>query len=349
MSSDTPIKETSSKRKYLLLLAAILLVAAGWSGAWAYGRSVLASQIDQKLAQVSDLGTEVNCRDLDIGGYPFRYEIYCKDLRAADLSGAESSVAGLNAVALVYNPWHVILEAKTPAAVSVPLKGFAGELSWETAWASAKYSMDSLGDVDVVLTQPELNFQNPLASGRAGSAKAELHLRASPDETGAVDGFVSIDGLTSELMPSLASPVDTRFHVRVRDAAPLLAGADLRWIIQELGGELPVRLELAEIAMGMSRFGASGDLTVNGAGALSGTLTLTLVQPDGFLKTIQPLFPAGSNEFSILESLLTSLKPTGTDHRGDPAIEFPLILDHGLMRVGFITLGRIPPLFQAGS
>jgi hypothetical protein len=349
VSSGTPAQKASAKRKYILLLAAIIVVAAGWSGAWAYGRSVLASQLDQQIAQLSEMGTDINCADLGIGGFPFRYEVHCTDLRTSDRVGTQSALAGLNAVALVYNPMHVILEAQTPAVLNAPLTGLTGELSWETARASAKYSTMSLGDVDMVLTQPQLTFQNPVVSGLATSDKAEFHLRMAPDDSGAVDGYLSIDGLILDVMPSLTNPVNSRMHVRVLNGAPLLSGADLRWLIQENGGELPLRLELAEIVMGKSRFGARGDLKINSAGALSGTVTMTLVQPGDFLTAIRPLFPAGSNEFSILDSMLTSLQPTGTDHLGDPAIEIPLILDQGLMRIGFITLGRIPPLFQAGS
>lgn len=349
MSSGTPETQTSSKKKYILLLVALFVVAAGWSGAWVYGRSVLASQIDGQFDLFAANGTDINCGKLVIGGYPFRYEIYCENLRTADLSGTQGTVAGLNAVALVYNPWHIILEAKTPALVSVPVNGLAGELSWKTARASAKYSLEALGDVDVVLTQPQLAFQNPVASGRAKSEKAEFHLRKSPGEAGSVEGFLTIDALGLDLLPSLPGPVNARLHIQVQNGEPLLSGADLRGLVHENGGELPLRLELAEVAMGNSRLGARGDLLVNGAGALSGTVAFTLVQPEDVLNTIRPLFPAGSNEFSILESLLMSLQPTGTDHRGDPAIEFPLVIDHGLMRIGFITVGRIPPLFQAGS
>ncbi|MFN3130046.1 DUF2125 domain-containing protein [Roseibium sp.] len=349
MSSDTAAGKTPSKRKYLVLIGVIVIVVAGWSGAWAYGRTVLADQLDMQFGRFSEQGTEVTCTDLTIGGYPWRYEIRCDDLKSRDLSGSEGAMGGLTAVALVYNPWHVILEAATPAAVSLPLAGVSGDLTWETARASARYSTEALGKVDVVVTKPALRVQNPAAEARVVSEKAEFHLRPSPETTGAVDGFFSIDGLMVEQLPSLTNPVDARMHLQVLNGAPLLSGADLRSLVLANGGELPVRLVLAEVALGASRFGGRGDLTVNGAGALSGTLTLTLVQPSNMLNSIRPLFPPNSNEFSIVESLLSSLQPTGTDHLGDPAIEIPLLIDNGLMRMGFVTLGRIPPLFQAGS
>jgi len=349
VSSDTRLKERSGKTKYILLLAAVLAVTGGWSGAWVFGRSVLSDQLHGQLAALAGQGTDVRCNDLAIGGFPFRYEVQCSGLKTAGQSGTEGTLSRLKAVALVYNPWHVILEAETPVAVSIPVAGVTGQLTWDTARASAKYSTDKLGDVDIVLTQPELSVKNAVGSGQARSDKAEAHLRPSPDMPGAVDGFVSVNGLVSDGLPPLPGPIDARVHVRALNGDPLLSGAALPDVILQNGGALPLRLELAELVLGSSRIGAEGDVTLNTSGSLSGNLTLTLVGPEGVLDALRPLFPPNSNQFSVLQSLLTRLQPTGKDRHGNPAIEFPLILDNGLMRIGFLTLGRIPPLFPAGS
>ncbi len=349
MSSDTPISAPSSKRKYIFLVAAIAIVVAGWTGAWFFGRSVLADQLKQAFRQLSEQGTDVACADLKIGGFPFRYEVYCSNLQSADQSGTQFDLQGLNTVALVYNPFHVIAEARSPAAIALPMNGTTGLITWDTARASVKYSLSALGNVDLVLERPEIDFQSTFVVGLVAAEKTELHLRKAPDEAGAVDTYVSIDKITTNAIPSLNDPIDTRVHVRIENGEPLLSGKDIRLLLQETGGELPLRLELAEISLKASRLGARGDLKLNAAGTLSGMLTMTMVQPQDFLDAIRPFFPPDSNEFSILQSLMTSLKATGKDHRGDPAVEIPVILDHGLIRIGFVTLGRIPPLFQAGS
>lgn len=73
-----------TRRGYILLAGAIVLVIAGWSAAWFYGQSVLREQLDRQIVRMADQGLDVSCADLAIAGYPFRYEVSCADMRSAD-------------------------------------------------------------------------------------------------------------------------------------------------------------------------------------------------------------------------------------------------------------------------
>ncbi|MEP4770153.1 MAG: DUF2125 domain-containing protein [Roseibium sp.] len=348
MTTEPTLPQVSSKKRYIVLLAVIGLVIVGWSGAWTYGRSMLADQLDLQMARITGNGLELGCADLRIAGYPFRYEIRCTDLTSKDRFGAEGNLGSLNAVTLVYNPWHVILEADAPAAIAVPVNGLSGDISWDTARASVKYSMDGLGDLDMVLTKPKAAFQNSFSAAAASSEKAELHLRKAPDLPDGVDGFVSVDDLKLENVPELNDLLNLRVHLRLENGAPLLSGANLALLTQMNDGQLPIQLVFSEIKSGHSRFGASGDLVLDGNGLLSGQVKLSLSNPEQALAMIKPLFPSQDNGSSVAEGLFKSLKPTATDPDGNPAIELPLVIDQGMMRIGFVTLGWIPPLFQAG-
>ena len=332
-SEDTSV---SSKNKYIYLLIAIGVVVAGWTGAWFYGRSLVSDQIAQQMARLSASGVRVSCGDLGVFGYPFRYEVRCQDLQTRDRFGAEGKLGSLDAVALIYNPFHIILEADAPAAFGNPVMGLTGELSWETARASVKYTQEALGDVDVVLARPEFVFEGAYTSGVAASEKTELHLRNVPDLPAGIDGYVSIDALRLETLPQLDVPLDTKLHLRLENGSPILSGVSLPQLIQMTGGPLPVQLVFAEIKADASRLGAAGDLVVNENGTLSGKVTLTLSNPDQAIALLKPLMPPQNNGVAVAEGLLTSMKPTAEDSAGNPAIEVPLIIDqwhgaHGLL------------------
>lgn len=347
--STTPNKPAkSSKRRYILLMSAIVLVIAGWTAAWFYGRSVLADQLNLQMSNLARSGLEVSCEDLDIAGYPFRYEVSCDDLRSLDRSGTTSSLQSLRAVALIYNPWHIIFEAKAPAAMAAPLNGVAGEMTWETARASIKYSQEALGDVDAVVRKPEAAFENAFSAGKFAAEKAEFHLRKTPDQADRLDGFLSIDSLQLQSVPDLQEVIDIRGHLQVDGGTAFLAGADLVSLVQGNNGELPVKLVLFKAVLGKSSVGATGDLLVNGDGTVSGTLNLTLGNGEDLLLAIKPLFPPQDNSYALIEGVVKGLVSADGQAGETSSVALPMVIDRGAVRIGFLPLGQIPPLFAAG-
>lgn len=348
--SQTEIKSTNrTKRRYFLLIAVIILVAAGWSGAWLYGRSVLSGQIASQLDGMERTGLKVACSELGIAGYPFRYEVHCDDLTSQDRLGSAGKLKGLNAVALVYNPWHVIFEAKAPASVAIPIRGAAGNLTWDTARASIKFASSALGAVDAVIDKPEAAFEDAFSSGVFEADKAEIHLRTAPGAPETLEGFASVDGLKLLSLPELQAPLQMRGHVQIEGGSGMMAGMDLATLVQISEGALPVRLVLLETLVGDSRVNASGDLVVGGDGTLSGNLEISLVEADALLAALKPLFPPNDTSYAMIENIVNSLKPAAVEVEGVATITLPVALEQGSVRLGFLPLGKIPPLFQVGS
>ncbi len=338
-----------TRRGYILLAGAIVLVIAGWSAAWFYGQSVLREQLDRQIVRMADQGLDVSCADLAIAGYPFRYEVSCADMRSADRWGTAASLGGLNAVALIYNPWHVIFEAKSPAAMSVPVNGLEGGLTWQTARASVKFSDNALGSFDAVIDKPEAAFDTALARGLFAAEKSEVHLRKQPDSAATLESFVTVQDLSLKSLPELQQTISLRSHARIEGGTALLAGADLVSLVRAQGGELPVELVLTEILLGAGKATASGNLVLSGDGTLSGSLELNLGNPDALLDSVKPLFPPEDQTFSLLQNVVKSLEPAAREVDGVRTITLPISVDRGVVRIGFLPLGQIPPLFPTGS
>jgi len=337
-----------SRRGYILLITAIVVVIAGWSAAWAYGRSLLADQVDVQLQRMATQGLDLSCGDLSIAGYPFRYEVTCEDMQSQDRFGATGSLGGLNAVALVYNPRHIIFEARSPAAMAVPLSGLQGDVSWATARASMKFSDEALGALDAVVVEPEALVGTAPSAGAFAADKAEVHLREVPDVAGMLEGFVTVDRLALKSLPQLPQSVMLRGHARIEGGMALMAGANLASLVRVQNGALPIRLMLAEAVLDESRVVATGDVVLQGDGTLSGALEVTIGNADKLLETLKPLFPDQDQTFPLLEGVVKSLDTAATETDGVRSIKIPVTISQGVVQVGLLPVGRIPPLFQAG-
>ncbi len=317
--------------------------------AWFYGRSALREQISAQMASLAQDGLEVSCGDLSIAGYPFRYEVYCRDLVSRDRAGARASLGELTAVALIYNPRHVIFEAKAPANLLVPLNGLAGTVGWQTARASMKFSGSALGELDAVVSAPDATLENAASAGSFAAEKLEAHMREAPDSAGTLEGFLSLTGLQLKSLPQLAEPIALRAQARIADGTALLSGGSLAGLVQANDGELPVKLVLFDAGLGESRLNASGNLVLYGDGTLSGKLNVAVANANSLLEKVTPLFPPQDTTPALLESALKSLEPSAKEVDGVSTIKLPVMVDHGLVRLGLLPLGRIPPLFQAGT
>lgn len=338
-----------SRRKYILLMAAVAVAIAGWSAVWVYGRTVLGDELERQLAGLSRNGVDLTCGNMSIAGYPFRYEVACAGMQSADRAGMTASVGALNAVALIYNPMHVIFEARPPAAVSVPLSRLTGDVTWETARASLKFSQSALGEMDAVIEKPEAAIENPFVAALVSADKAEFHARRMPAAPETLEGYLSVDALSTRSLPGFEEAVDLRTQLQVEGGTPLLAGAALPALVSAEGGSLPVRLVLFQATLGESKLSASGDLTLNGDGTLSGKLDVALGNANALLAKLKPLLPQQDNTVKMIDSLVKSLDAGAPEVDGVRTISLPLAIENGFARIGFLPLGRIPPLFQAGA
>jgi hypothetical protein len=159
----------------------LVILAAGWSAFWFYARGRIATEIDNALAREVERGRTWTCTDRSIGGFPFRIELRCNALsltstRWGDAVRVETGPAVV--VGQVYSPGLVILEASSPAKVTLP-EGRVLDLTWKNldasfAWRSPERFALVTAELRGVLTAPGL------ASETWGAATLEAHLRRNP-------------------------------------------------------------------------------------------------------------------------------------------------------------------------
>ena len=103
------------------------------------------------------------------------------------------------------------------------------------------------------------------------------------------------------------------------------------------------RIDLLRVDAGEGAIALSGPLTLSPEGFLSGTVSIGLQNRDGLAQWAQTLDP---NAAQAVATLAQAVAGMGAARRFDgeemPAID--LTLDDGNVSLGFIRLGRIPPL-----
>jgi hypothetical protein len=129
-------------RKFVLLLVVVAVVAGMWSGGWVFA----AGEIRKAVASLAPDGTadeSMTCGRLDIGGFPFRFDLSCTEatIVAGDLT---VTVAGIRASILAYNPTQAVFSALAPVTVADAYSGVQNRIGFASAEGSARLITDDL-------------------------------------------------------------------------------------------------------------------------------------------------------------------------------------------------------------
>ncbi|NBN80244.1 DUF2125 domain-containing protein [Microvirga tunisiensis] len=328
-------------RKYVLLATAVAVVIGGWSAAWFGGRSYLDGEITRMMDVAMANGVEVACLERKIGGFPFRFEVSCKDFAFRDPLGGFFSVSDLRAVALVYNPMHLIVEADSPMAAFRPDSPIQ-EASWTSFRASLRYSTAGVTRLDAVLQEPRFfSSENP-TQGEVVMKKAELHLRADPERPANLDLALSFAGLKTGDPDHPGT--DGAFVGEVAGAAPLLGGTVPLDLFASTQGVPAVTIDSLSLTSGTSGLSTSGLLKLPSDGFLTGELPLTAIEPGQIRQVLAPLFPVGSPFPEALQGALVSFGKPG-EKDGRPAIDATLSLAGGTARIGILPIAQMQSVY----
>ncbi|MEH0074389.1 DUF2125 domain-containing protein [Pannonibacter sp. Pt2] len=331
----------SSSRKFIYLAGAVVLVVGGWSAAWVAARSFVNSQIDAALQNAAAMGFEIACSERSLGGYPFRFELTCKDFALRTPVGHFVSVAELRAVALAYNPQHIIIEADSPMAAFAPGDGPIQEGAWESLRASLRFNGTSLRQLDAVIAAPRFFASENPDAGEVSLAGGELHLRPNPAQPDDLDLAVSFKGLK---VAAEDQPGDGSFIGQISGGAPLLSGTVPQTLFASTDGHPALTVTSLELTSGGTRLSTTGQIRLETNGTLSGELPLTAVEPDGIKAVLAPFFPSDSGFPEALQGAVISFgKATQVD--GKAAVEAKVQLTNGSARIGILPFAQIDPVY----
>lgn len=190
--------------RFLFLLIFIFLIVAGWSGAWIFISSQITDKAEELFLASSNQGQQLDCAQLDIAGFPFRFDVTCTDLtlRQDDLN---IYIPEIKATVLAYRPTHALFFAKGPVQIIDSFTGSSREITWNSlsaslrtnGWALVRASLEAkniqlndtifgrnlvaaLGDFEAHLINNE-NFQDEMINTRMYDLFVRMNEAQAPE------------------------------------------------------------------------------------------------------------------------------------------------------------------------
>jgi hypothetical protein len=322
------------KKRIIILGSVVIAVIVLWSAAWL----VLAGLVRQNVEAMA-LADGVNvpsvaCGTLDVGGFPFRFDVDCANARVTS-GDILAEVPGIRASARVYAPTHILASGLGPVQLTDRFTGTRHAVTWSTLEASIRLNdwriaRASVSGKDVVWT--DRLFGDAVI---AQSPLAELHLFDIPEQHDAerhvaalavygraqdvVWPGLTLAGTNAEVQLELSGlPDDVRNW-----GDPMLLPA-----MQQAGGKLKVIAIRA--TDGDAVLDATGELRLDANGAPEGQIQ---VISTGVAERVGPL---------IEEPWRTVVLGTpGADGTHTNQINFRA----GAVFSGLIPIAAVPPLF----
>ena len=369
---DSGLGRPRRRWRLALLLAIVMVVAAGWTGLWSYA----AKRADAELAAWRDreaaAGRVVGCGTQRIAGFPFRIEIRCTDptlnLQASQLA---FGLKDLLAAVQIYQPTLLIGEFTGPLTVANDGRPPDIVADWTLAQTSVHGLPSEPDRVSVVLDKPSVaRPASPAAQALASAEHLELHARQAPrlpQDPPVLD--LALD-LRQALLPAFAQvpegPIDAEIAATLRgltDLRPKPLPALLR-DLQAANGRLDIthaRVRQGEI-IGVGQ----GTLSLTARGTLDGQLQLTVAGLEQLMAALgldKKVGQASQNALDRvapglnLDRLLgprgnAALAAAGVAMLGQPAelegrraVTLPLRFADGVVFLGPLRAGELPPLF----
>lgn len=329
---------TTASRRIRNLAVAVVGFTALYSGAWYYGAHEIRSRLQQFMVERQAAGLTIECGNMEVKGFPFRFEIFCTNPGIADLNrGGSADAAALRTAAQVYQPFHVVWEMDGPLDATLAT-GEKLSMNWSSLQSSLQLKMGGLERSSVAAEGFALRF--PSGSADEASAldmkaeHAESHVRQNNED---LDAAFLARKIALKL-PGTGAPValpvfDASVDATLVGKAGLLDG--------RIKGPGLLRPATGEIRRAVADFGegrvttVSGPLSIDEEGLISGKLSLEAEQFEKWEPLLTAALPDAADNIRTAMGALKAM----ADSKG--TVRVNLVLDKGQVLLGFIPTGIV--------
>lgn len=323
-------------KKGIFLLSVLILLSAAWSAGWYYVVGKVETVISVTKNRLIDRGRDLECRNQQIDGYPFRISLNCDEVRYSDGSTGLTFEAGkLRTAAQAYQPNKAIVELSSPANLGLP-NGEQFETTWNSMRSSLKVGLS--GPENLSVHGKEINL---LPTNRAEQAMLikdmQLHGRQIGEDN--INLAVNLIDAKSqnELWPSFNLKSTFLLEGIYKD---VLNRTSLLRVAKSKGLQGKIeRLQYTPNEGGMLEI--TGPAQVSPAGLLTGKFDVTVRDLPQLLTALSKSFPEEEKKFTDASRAIALL----SQNTDKDEITIPITVRNGSMSIGIIPLGKLPPLF----
>ncbi|MEM1047577.1 MAG: DUF2125 domain-containing protein [Pseudomonadota bacterium] len=324
-----------------LLGLAVVVIFAGWSAFWWFAASTVDEASADAIRNAGSRGMVVECGDRVVRGWPFRLTLVCD---GALLETPDHRVAsdGLRAVAQVYDPTHLIVEADAPFEYAGnALPGRLGA-SWNTGHASFHLRDRAVDRASIAFSEIGVTTEalTPLSAPKA--ERLELHVRGS-EESLDLDVALLIRTFSATLANQDLPEADFDAAITLTGGRYLLVGQNRRFLEAFTSENGILTVHRALLTIGDAQVEVSGRFSLSPDGVLSGDPTIAIADPEALGRELARI--PGLNVEPI-RPVLSALSGFGAETTIDdrPARSVGLSIRDGNVAAGLIPLGRLPPV-----
>jgi hypothetical protein len=331
--------------KFIALLAAVLIVASAWSGAWLYGAGQIQAAVENLGRNDGAAAPEVTCGHLGVSGFPFRFDIECADVTII-ADDATTTVAGFRATLLAYNPTQAKLSWLGPITYADAFSGARSRVDFAAAEGSVRFKAHDLwtgltnGEgwriERVSVVADDVRWTDTIVADRPvmSAAHLEAHLLDIPerhDRAAGTSALAAYAELTDTAAPDFGiAGGEARLEAEISglpDDLRALAQNDVLSEWQAAGGQLKV-LGLNGTA-GEEFIESSGTFGLDSGGHLDGQISL---RHRGLVERLAGLIPDGWRSVIF------------TAQQADGSYTQSLTIKAGVVFSGLVPIMMIPPL-----
>jgi hypothetical protein len=312
----------------LILVLVLAALAGGYAWAWFHYAGELRTAATESLATLGSEGRQAECPDMATSGFPLSLQLSCSGFIYRDPTrGVAVETGPVRSAAKVYDPLGISATFEEPATVA--LEGMpALRLTWASLTADTRLARPLPEHVAIAGS----DIAAALADGgerllHVGTA----HLQARP-EGADLDLALAFEKLAvgQSLTPGIdLPPLDGAARITVDDGIALLARPP-----KSLRG-LSANVQNASVSSGEAKVTVSGPVAVDANGLVNAQLSVTVHQPQQIAALLGDVRPQMREQIDTAFSTLAMLGESPT---------LPLTITNGEASIGFINIGRLPPL-----
>ena len=266
------------KKRIIILGSIVLVVVLAWTAGWYFIAGQVRQQVELLALGDGETTPQLQCGTLDIGGFPFRFDIDCANavIVSADLM---VELPGLRASALVYRPDHIVASAQGPAEISDAFTGLRQNVAWTALDASLR--LDNWRIARLSLTGTGLEWTDRLFGETliASTPSVELHLLDMPEQHNAEAGRAALAGYMRAqdvAVPGFElAPTNAEVELEVTALPDDIRNLGLVPFLpdwQQAGGVL--RIVGVRANDGTADLNATGELALDGEGYPTGSIAI---------------------------------------------------------------------------
>ncbi|MEP9376979.1 DUF2125 domain-containing protein [Aquabacter sp. CN5-332] len=355
--TDTQAAPRRRGKPWIVAVPLILVLALGacWCGVWFYAASRAEREIDAWIARENLLGRVWSCAERSLGGFPFRFEILCREPSLVTRGSGDPfriTTANAHVVAQVWAPNHIVAEFASPAKVEDTATGQVYGATWSLL------QMSGIGDMSGTPQRISLSVDNPAVQLTPGDTAAaplftakhfEAHARRSPAASNAgPDGVDYAFGLVDGQNPALANagtagPVNLMLQGSVSAVDNLKPMSVAERIKAWAAANGTLKVDAFQVTTPKAAVSANGALGVDPQGRLFGAVNIGFAGVDELVKNLARSGVIAPEMASIIGAVAMAGKPG--DVAGRKGATFAITLKDGTVQLGKYPVGIIPPLF----